>query len=100
MSISACSILQMMIPKWPEMQETNSYSFGEFCSHLEAMDFVTNYEYVTLRDGETVQCSGNRCFESMVPRVMDYMHQIYSDEREAFYKGARLLMIPNHAASR
>ena len=35
----------------------------------------------------------------MVPRVMDYMGQIYPDKQEAFYKGARLMMILNHAAS-
>ena len=76
-----------------------TYSFEEFVDHLAAMEFVQSYDHVTLANGETVEFSGERCFESMVPRVMDYMRQLYPDEREAFFKGSRLIMILNHVST-
>ena len=76
-----------------------TYSFEEFCDHLAAIEVVKDYDHVTLANGEMVEFSGERCFESMVIRVMDYMRQIYPDEREAFFKGSRLMIILNHAAT-
>jgi len=76
-----------------------TYSFEEFCDHLAAIEIVKDYRHVTLANGETIELTDERCFESMVPRVMDYMRQIYADEREAFFKGSRLMLILNHAAS-
>jgi hypothetical protein len=75
------------------------YSFQEFCDHLAAMEIVRDYEFITLRNGESIELSGDRSFESMVIRVMDYMRQIYPNKQEAFFKGSRLTMILNRAAS-
>jgi hypothetical protein len=76
-----------------------TYTFEEFGDHLAAMEMVQDYEHVTLANGETVELSGARSFENMVPRVMDYMRQIYPDEEEAVFKGACLVMILNHVAT-
>ena len=78
---------------------TPTYTFEEFCDHLAAMEVVRDYRHVTLGNGENIELDDTPNFETMTLRTMDYMRQIYSDEREAFFKGARFMMILNHAAS-
>ncbi len=75
------------------------YPFEEFCDHLAALKFVQNYDHVIMSNGESVEIRAEPCFWNMVPRVMDYMRQLYSTEPEAFFKGSRLAMILNHAAT-
>jgi len=75
------------------------YTLEEFRDHLAALEMVQDYEHVSLPGGETVDFGGEQDFASMVPRVMDYMRQIYPDDAEALYKGTRLMMILNHVAT-
>jgi len=76
------------------------YTFSEFMDHLAAIDTVREYRHVTLHNGDDVELAPAHNFESMVIRVMDYMRQLYTDEREAFFKGSRMMLIMNTASHR
>ena len=76
------------------------YPFQEFLDHLAALEIVSKYEYVTLSSGKVVELSGEPGDAGdMIFRVLDYMRQLYSDEAEVFYKGARFMVIVHHMSS-
>jgi len=75
------------------------YPFQEFWDHLQALETVQKYQHVTLSNGDDVELAPVSGLESMVPRVMDYMRQLYTDDREIFFKGSRLMIMVSNAAS-
>ncbi len=67
----------------------NTYPFDEFCTHV---DELQHGDYFS-RDRDDDDSDVEPCFEKSTIVVMEYMHERFTDEREAFFKGSRYVMI-------
>ena len=77
------------------MQNTSSfddtYPFDEFLKHYDELQHGDYFG----RDRDADDSDAEPCFEKSLMVVMEYMREKFTDEREAFFKGSRYVMILN-----
>ena len=71
-----------------------TYPFAEFCDHFDELQHGDYFG----RDRSKVGSDDDACFEKSIIVVMEYMRKRYPDEREAFFKGSRYMMVLNFLA--